>query len=101
MLQHLAKWMATHVPVIEAKWLFSWNKWDGFATPFCIVVEDRYSSTVLHEQAHVYQWWRGWLIWFALLYIGETVDHGYKHNAFEELARSYQHGYIDLEDTWA
>ena len=97
----LAKWLANHVPVIKCNWCIL-KGWTGFATPFFIVVNDKFSvKSVKHEQAHVYQWWRGWIVGFATLYLYQLYKGGYYENEFEIHARLYQQGIIsDLEGTW-
>ena len=93
-----ANWMANHVPVIKLPML---KGWAGFATPFFIAVNDRDNVKLIkHEQAHVYQWWRGWIVGFALYYLYELATKGYKQNMFEVLANKYARDETNTEDTW-
>jgi len=94
----IAKWMANNVPAIKLPMLTGWA---GFATPFFIAVNDLNNEKLIrHEQAHVYQWWRGWIVGFALYYLYETVTDGYSNNWFELLADHYARATIHIEDTW-
>ena len=94
----VAKWFANHVPVIQMPML---KGWAGFATPFAIFVNDRLNTRlVMHEQAHVYQWWRGWLLGFMWEYAVALYRHGYYNNPFEVLARKHSRAEIQIEQTW-
>ena len=97
----LAKWMANNVPVLQCKLCFVLG-WRGFATPLFIVVDDKCDTgLVSHEQAHVFQWWHGWIVGFAVLYLLELIVHGYRENGFEVAARMYGSGTIHyVDETW-
>ena len=85
-LNHYFWTMRMNPPVIKAPLLFAKN-WRGFATPFFIVVKYRDPKLEAHEQCHVRQWWRGWIIGFAVLYVYYLIKYGYRNNPYEIEAR--------------
>lgn len=97
----LAKWLALNVPVIQCRWCFTKGQ-DGFATPLFVVVKDKTDiRDILHERAHVYQWWRGWIVGFAIDYVIQLTSVDYDDIDYEIYAKMYQHGIImDIEETW-
>ena len=73
------------VPVIQAKLP---GKWNGFATPFFIVVEDKTNPKLIaHEMAHVKQWWKGLIFGFPFVYLYQIYKYGYENAPLELEAR--------------
>jgi hypothetical protein len=79
------------VPIFETKRLL--KGWAGFATPFFIVVNDKTNERLIrHEMCHVKQWWRGWIIGFAVMYLYYLAKRGYYDNPYEIEAREVENG---------
>lgn len=51
-----------------------------------------------HELKHVEQQLRYGCLWFLLLYLWESIRHGYYNNRFEQEARAAEHTPSLLED---
>lgn len=77
------------VPVIEVPRLFL-GTFNGLAFFFIILVKDRYNTKViLHEQCHIKQQWKYWIVGFIFLYVYYLIRYGYRNNPFEIEAREY------------
>lgn len=55
-------------------------------------------SWLRHELKHVEQQLRYGCLWFLLLYLWESIRHGYYNNRFEQEARAAEHAPSLLED---
>ena len=85
----LVNWIADF---IELFWKIEDRNWNGFATPLGVIVHSDLTDSALvdkikHENKHVEQWWRYWVVGFLPVYLYQICRYGYYDAPLEVEAR--------------